>query len=590
MSGHEWGGGMSSTRSVRVAGLERALSFSATAWRDVWLVMSVSAAGPAAVFFGAFGPVSRDVSQMLLLGGAAWSAVFWAPQTAGLYRSALNQMTGRDERRHALGLAGLKWSMTEVRLIGLASLMFLLAVLLVIPAAAVLGAVTLALRSQTELGLQTCMRFGAYAALAVFAAYPLIWLRVSLGGPATVAEGRIRLFQTWPLTNRRLGAVAWRTLVLIGLIPLGAVAAFALDPYLRIEPAIGQPYWPLSFAAGGAVAAGLYYGAFVPSMFAGLQTQLYLSLRPKVNGRARAKPVLRVVADVADAAVGSSDVAPAAPPLEIDMPALVAANELFAAPEDWERTRRQAASFQIGADRIEWPDDEVGEATAPMAPPLVAGASRDMAAPAGAWPDFEWMVGPCVEDAAEAGSRPAEAADAPFDYEVHGSPSSVFGSEPSLEHPMLLSHSGPEHWGEPLPEPVSDAAATSTDAYAWRYDNPFQLRDLFWLSGAAPPVDEGADPQHAPKARDPIVPPPATSEGLSALPTPVAVAPSVEDAPPPVQVLAFAAPRPFDMAWAELDPQHPANDPSITEAMNAQAVLAPPQPVLEPVGPTGHAE
>ena len=578
--------------SVRVAGLERALNFSATAWRDVWLVMSLSAAGPAAVFFGVFGPVSRDMSQMLLLGGAAWSAVFWAPQTAGLYRSALNQMSGRDERRHALGLAGLKWGMTEVRLIGLASLMFLLAVLLVIPAAAVLGAVTIALRTQTELGLQTCMRYGAYAALAVFAAYPLIWLRVSLGGPATVAEGRIRLFQTWPLTKGRLTAVAWRTVALMALTPLGAIAALALDPYLRIEPAIGQPYWPLSFAAGGAVAAGLFYGAFVPSMFAGLQTQLYLVWRPKVNGRARAKPVLRVVADVAggaeatDAAVESADVAPPAPPLEIDMPALVAANELFAAPEDWERTRRQAAAFQIGADRIEWPEEGGLDGSEPMAPPMVAASSRDLATGSGGWTDFEWTVGPCPDEAVDGSSEAAAHAVEPFDYEVHGSGSSVFGPEAaSLEDPMLLSHGGPEHWPDPASEPVSDAGASSVDTYAWRYDNPFKLRDLFWLSGAAPQADEEWDAGHHPRARDAVV-----SEGVSNLPAPVAVAPSAEEAPPPVQVLAFAPPRPFDMAWAELDPQRPANDPSIAAALSEHDMASPPKPVLEPVGPAGHPE
>ena len=588
MSGHEWGGGMSSARSVRVAGLERALSFSATAWRDVWLVMSLSAAGPAAVFYGAFGPVSRDMSQMLLLGGAVWSAVFWAPQTAGLYRSALNQMTGRDERRHSLGLAGLKWSMTEVRLIGLACLMFLLAVLLVIPAAAVLGAVTLTLRTQTELGLQTCMRYGAYAALAVFVAYPLIWLRVSLGGPATVAEGRIRLFQTWPLTKRRLGAVAGRTLVLMALLPLGAVVALALDPLLRIEPAIGQPYWPLSYAAGGAVAAGLYYGAFVPSMFAGLQTQLYLSWRPKVNGRARAKPVLRVVADVADSSVDEADVAQSAPPMEIDMPALVAANELFAAPEDWERTRRQAASFQIGADRIEWPDGDDADAESPMAPPLVAASGRDLDASQRAWTDFEWTVGPCPEEAVGAAEASSDHGVEPFDYEVHGSTSSVFdGGAVSLEDPMLLSHNGPEHWGEP----TSGAEALAPDSYAWRYDNPYRLRDLFWLSGAAPQADEEAVAGHAPHAQDPE---PAADrsvpETAHALPAPIAVAPSAEEAPPPVQVLAFAAPRPFDMAWAELDPQRPANDPALAEALNEHELSSPPKPVLEPVGPAGHSE
>lgn len=588
MSGHEWGGGMSSARSVRVAGLERALSFSATAWRDVWLVMSLSAAGPAAMFYGAFGPVSRDVSQMLLLGGAVWSAAFWAPQTAGLYRSALNQMAGRDERRHALGLAGLKWGMTEVRLIGLASLMFLLAVLLVIPAAAVLGAVTIALRTQTELGLQTCMRYGAYAALVVFAAYPLIWLRVSLGGPATVAEERIRLFQTWPLTKGRLAAVAGRTFALMLLLPLGVVAALVLDPMLRIEPSIGQPYWPLSFAAGGAVAMGLYYGAFVPSLFAGLQTQLYLSWRPKVSGRPRAKPVLRVVADVANAENQTADVTQPSepPPLEVDMPALVAANELFAAPEDWERTRRQAASFQIGAERIEWPDVEEQYAEAPM----VAASGRDLDTSGGSWPDFEWALGPCPEATVEAEAKTADHAVEPFDYEVHGPASSVF--EPgvvSLEDPMLLSHHGHAHWAEPAAEAASGADAASSDAYAWRYDNPYKLRDLFWLSGAAPPAEDDPEEVRPSRSQDPAHEPVAAKLPVI-MPAPVAVAPSVEDAPPPVQVLAFAPPRPFDMAWAELDPQRPANDPSIGQALNEHEISSMSKPVLEPVGPAGHSE
>ena len=132
---------MSSARSARVTSLERALHFSLAAWRDSWFVLSLSVLGPAVMFFGEHGPVSRDLGMALIAGGAGWSGVMFAPLTAGLYRSALNRYSGPEARRYPQGLGGLRLGAAELRMVGLAILMFLLAVLFLAPAALVAAAV-----------------------------------------------------------------------------------------------------------------------------------------------------------------------------------------------------------------------------------------------------------------------------------------------------------------------------------------------------------------------------------------------------------------------------------------------------------------
>lgn len=323
---------MSSARSTRVTSLGRALQFSAAAWRDAWLVLALSVAGPAVMFFGEHGPVNRDLGMALIAGGGLWSALMFAPLTAGLYRVALNLYAGPESRRYPRGLAGLRVGLAEARMLGLAMLMFLLAVLFLAPAALVAAAVAFVFRSQGELSVLAALRYGAYCGLGVLALYPLVAMRVALGGAATVAEDQLRLFQTWPLTQKRLLAVALPATAILALYPLALTAAAFANQAELGEFTLGPGRWPLADALAGAVLSGLFHGALMPTLVVGALTHLYLEWRPQAPRAATRKPVLRVVADLVetgtDGAEGSGDDAGAAP--EVASP-----------------VRRSAAAFQI---------------------------------------------------------------------------------------------------------------------------------------------------------------------------------------------------------------------------------------------------
>ena len=102
-----------------------------------------------------------------------------------------------------------------------------------------------------------------------------------------------------------------------------------------------------------------------------------------------------------------------------------------------------------------------------MSPPLVAASGRDLDVGASSWPDFEWSLGPCPDEAGGSASDGAADAVEPFDYEVHGTPSSVFGSgSASLEDPLLLSHMGPDLWSDPAAEALLVGETAASDAYA----------------------------------------------------------------------------------------------------------------------------
>ena len=602
---------MSSARSTRVTSLGRALQFSAAAWRDAWLVLALSVAGPAVMFFGEHGPVTRDLGMGLIAGGGLWAALMFAPLTAGLYRVALNRFTGPESRRYPRGLAGLRVGLAEARMLGLAMLMFLLAVLFLAPAALVAAAVAFLFRSQGELTVLAALRYGAYCGLGVLALYPLVAMRVALGGAATVAEDQFRLFQTWPLTQKRLVAVALPLTAILLLYPVVlAAAAFANQVELG-EFSLGPGRWPLADAVAGATLSGLFHGALMPTLVIGALTHLYLEWRPEAPRAAVRKPVLRVVADLvetgADAAndtgVESGD----------DF-----ADDTGAEPEIVSPVRRSAAAFQIGADRIEWPDhrsvafDTSGQAFGEPAPPT------PVAAPAGVWPELEVLAMRFPRAAEHAPSVAGLAAEPPvFDGEAHEAPRSpIDPAVTALEHPMLLAPDTP-WWSEShaptqdeIAPPVAAPDAGAAELYVWRETGPVEgLKDLFWLSGVVPPdaVAESPAPEApAPEApSEAVIPSSPTAETLqrrpaalaaanaderpdaSSAPPVAAVPPSQLEAPPPVEVIAYAPPRPFQAVSGAPRSQAPANDAG-TSQMAEPLSTAPEAPA--PRDPVGAAE
>ncbi len=593
---------MSSARSTRVTSLGRALQFSAAAWRDAWLVLALSVAGPAVMFFGEHGPVNRDLGMALIAGGGLWSALMFAPLTAGLYRVALNLYAGPESRRYPRGLAGLRVGLAEARMLGLAMLMFLLAVLFLAPAALVAAAVAFVFRSQGELSVLAALRYGAYCGLGVLALYPLVAMRVALGGAATVAEDQLRLFQTWPLTQKRLLAVALPATAILALYPLALTAAAFANQAELGEFTLGPGRWPLADALAGAVLSGLFHGALMPTLVVGALTHLYLEWRPQAPRAATRKPVLRVVADLVetgtDGAEGSGDDAGAAP--EVASP-----------------VRRSAAAFQIGADRIAWPDhrsvafDTSGQAFGDPAPPTPAPA------PVGVWPELEVLAMRFPRAAEPAPPMAGPAAHPPvFDGEAHEGPRSpIDPAVTALEHPMLLapdapwlsgSHAPALHDAEP---PAAAPEARPEELYVWRQADPAEgLKDLFWLSGVVPPDAPAGGLAEAPAAaissEDAPAPPPrvetrpvrpaapaaANAEGspdTSGASPVLAVPPSEIEAPPPLEVIAYAPPRPFQAVRDAPAPQTPAND-AVTSEPAEPAPATPEQPPAR--GPVGAAE
>ena len=614
---------MSSARSARVTSLERALHFSLAAWRDSWFVLSLSVIGPAVMFFGEHGPVSRDLGMALIAGGGLWSAVMFAPLTAGLYRSAINLYGNPEGRRYRQGLAGLSLGAGEVRMLGLAVLMFLLAVLFLAPAALIGGAVAFVFRSQGELSVLAALRYGAYCGLGVLALYPVVALRVALGGVASVAEDRFQLFQTWPMTEKRLLAVAAPLSAILLLYPVALGAAALANRQDLGTFSLDGGRWPLVDSAIGTVLSGLFHGALMPTLFAGALTHLYLAWRPEVLAVARRKPVLRVVADLVETGQLPAD----------ERDAAIAANDRDDDADHVDdgavaaRTRGSVAAYQIGTDRIDWPDhrsvafDTSGQAfgePAPAVPPPV---------PAGVWPEIEAMAQRYAQRYEPASAVAGPAAHPPvFDGEGHEHPRSpIDPAVTALEHPMLLAPDAdwpvPEqdlaftHELVPAPAPTpADGSADAVAAVADQTDGR-ELADMFWLSGVVPPdmvavsaPETAAQPPSAPvpvsdsvpvaedtpatASAKPVTSPPAVwppaanaedvAEAADA-PRVMAMAPTLQDAPPPVQVIAYLTPRPFQPTEGDRTSAEAANDaappPRPIEALTPAA-----PPVREAIG------
>ncbi len=161
------------------------------------------------------------------------------------------------------GRGGLQWGRTEARLLavwaltalflGVLALLFFVIVLCFAYAAASAGHGFVA--SDISTWAPAVERGGRWLVTAVGlgAAGLLVWaaLRVSLAAPATVASGRVRMLETWPLTRGRVLALA-AAFTLVGAPPL-ALASLCLR-LARAGQAGGIPL----YGVAGALVAGLW--------------------------------------------------------------------------------------------------------------------------------------------------------------------------------------------------------------------------------------------------------------------------------------------------------------------------------------------
>jgi hypothetical protein len=250
-----------------------AYAFASRAWGKTFAILFLAAAAQAAIFFAQHADIQHALALKIEAGG--WlAALLTAPPAMGaLYRVAVGGAALKD-----LGPGGLQWTKIEWSLIGVATLLFLSAVLFCIPATALAAVATVALRFGAGLGLQLAMQIGSFAFIAVMLAWVYTLLR--LAAPASVAAREVKVFQTWPLTKGKALALAMS--LIAAAVPLTALIAGGQTVLNGLETGDFVPWptsrWPLEDAAGGGAALGLISGFLVPSVIAGLFGGAYQTL------------------------------------------------------------------------------------------------------------------------------------------------------------------------------------------------------------------------------------------------------------------------------------------------------------------------
>lgn len=252
-----------------------AYAFASRAWGKTFAILFLAAAAQAAIFFAQHADIQHALALKIEAGG--WlAALLTAPPAMGaLYRVAVGGEALKD-----LGPGGLQWTKTEWSLIGVATLLFLSAVLFCIPATALAAVATVALRYGAGLGMQAAMQIGSFAFIAVMLAWVYTLLRVSLAAPASVAARQVKVFQTWPLTKGK--ALTLALSLIAAALPLTALLTAGQTALNGLETGDFVPWptshWPIEDAAGGGAALGLISGFLVPSVIAGLFGGAYQAL------------------------------------------------------------------------------------------------------------------------------------------------------------------------------------------------------------------------------------------------------------------------------------------------------------------------
>ncbi|HEX8233319.1 MAG TPA: hypothetical protein VF559_08250 [Caulobacteraceae bacterium] len=213
-----------------------------------------------------------------------------SPVCSAVAGGALLRLAFRDEHpgdpEFEPGRYGLQWRKPEWRLLGIFALLLFLFVLAILFVAfismlfGVVGALTGALSpTSADAGAVApqVRAGGALLALTFFFGCGIVWLRLILGGPATVARKRIMLFQTWPLTKGQFWHIfaAW---ALIN-VPVGFLALLLAA---LVAALVGSPT-PNTATVGQLVLIGLLPGAIAGFVLAplnfGLAAYLYRGLR-----------------------------------------------------------------------------------------------------------------------------------------------------------------------------------------------------------------------------------------------------------------------------------------------------------------------
>ena len=205
-----------------------------------------------------------------LFGGLIWmwplGLIAGAVNIAAVYRAVLQPQNRR--------FASLRIGMQEVWLVVLMLVEALLAMVFAVAAALVVARACVAAARFADPAVAIVV--GVIGALGSVILLGWIWLRLSLAGPMTFAERRLRLFESWGQTRGHAGQLLLLALLQVGvLIGVGLVmqalegTAFALfDPYgadpRAVKAWLAHPpaaaVWA-PWVVGGGLVMAIYIGA-----------------------------------------------------------------------------------------------------------------------------------------------------------------------------------------------------------------------------------------------------------------------------------------------------------------------------------------
>lgn len=259
--------------------LEHALDFAREAWREAWAVLALQALG-VALFYLSF--------QLGLRFGAAFSMGLFGlvlalaaspPAFGALYRLGL-----AGPHVPEIGPGGLQWDKTETNLSLVWGMFALLLAVIWFPLsiAAALAFMLFRDAGAVSLGLLGDVQIGFLAGAGILALGSIGWgwllLRLSLASVTTAAEGRVLMFETWPLTAGRTLKIglAWAVL---HLPTVGSWGLALLLTLIEAKASGTVKTLPLPEAVGTALVIGAVSGFMQTPLAVGAFTYFH---RPRV--------------------------------------------------------------------------------------------------------------------------------------------------------------------------------------------------------------------------------------------------------------------------------------------------------------------
>ena len=259
-----------------------AMEFTRSAWRRLWGVQLLAAAGPALVFLSVRGPFTPAMSAQLWALGWIIAFAAWAPLWAGTHRLALG---GAAANRIWLG--GLQFGPTECRLLVLGFAASLGIVLSLLPLVAVSAGVFIFARGLGRVAvaglgrLQVSFLIAAGIWISAGLAMGYVAARFAFSPPATVARRRLALADTWFLTQGRVSTIV-AARALAQAPALLVFALMALVDSLELQDVVGdRTRWPLPDAIAGGTVLGLVTAFLQVPLTAGVLACLYQDQRAR---------------------------------------------------------------------------------------------------------------------------------------------------------------------------------------------------------------------------------------------------------------------------------------------------------------------